>query len=76
MTPDDLTRALQGLQAIVSMQRRDASTPPLITPPGLRLGIRRLIEPILPRLPVISLSELPPQTPIENLSTWELSNAA
>ena len=76
MTPDDLTRSLQRLQGIVSSQRKDGQAPPLITPPGLRLGIRRLIEPILPRLPVISLSELPPQTPIENLATWELTHAA
>jgi flagellar biosynthesis protein FlhA len=76
MSPDELTRSLQRLQDIVSGQRRDGHAAPLVTPPGLRLGIRRLIEPILPRLPVISLSELPPQTPIENLSTWELSNAA
>ena len=48
---------------------------PLITPPGLRVGIRRLVEPILPRLPVISLGELPPQAPILNLGTWELRRA-
>jgi flagellar biosynthesis protein FlhA len=76
MSPDDLTRSLQRLQDIVTTQRRDGHALPLITPPGLRLGIRRLIEPILPRQPVISLSELPPQTPIENHSTWELPNAA
>ena len=76
MTPEDLTRALQKLQDLVAARRRDGQTVPLVTPAGLRLGIRRLIEPILPRLPVISLSELPPQTPIENVSTWELSHAA
>jgi flagellar biosynthesis protein FlhA len=76
MTPDDLTRSLQRLQDLIALHRRDGITAPLVTPPGLRLGIRRLVEPILPRLPVISLNELPPQTPIENLSTWELPNAA
>jgi hypothetical protein len=33
------------------------------------------VEPILPRLPVISLGELPAQTPIQNISTWELTRA-
>ncbi|MFZ5624811.1 MAG: hypothetical protein ACOY71_10345, partial [Gemmatimonadota bacterium] len=32
----------------------------------------RLIEPIMPRLPVISLGELPTQTPIQSLASWEI----
>jgi hypothetical protein len=34
------------------------------------------VEPLLPRLSVVSLAELPPQTPIQNLATWELPHAA
>ena len=49
---------------------------PLITPPSLRVGVRRLVEPIMPRLPIISLGELPAQTPIHSLATWELPRAA
>ena len=74
--PEELTSALHSLSQIVHGARRDGVPPPLITPPGLRVGIRRLIEPVLPRLPVISLAELPPQTPIQNLQTWELTRAA
>ena len=74
--PEELTAALHSLSQIVHSVRRDSALPPLITPPGLRVGIRRLIEPVLPRLPVVSLGELPPQTPIQNLQTWELSRAA
>jgi flagellar biosynthesis component FlhA len=40
------------------------------------VGIRRLLEPSLPRLAVISLAELPPQTPIQTISVWELPNEA
>jgi len=76
MTPDELTRALQRLQELVHLTRRDGVPAPLLTPPALRLGVRRLIEPILPRLPVVSLGELPPQTPVESAATWELSHAA
>jgi flagellar biosynthesis protein FlhA len=74
--PAVLTQALQSLGDIAARVQRDGATAPLVTPPGLRAGLRRLIEPVLPRLPVISLAELPPQTPIQTLETWELSHAA
>ncbi len=76
LEPEELTLALQNLSQAVETHRRDGQVPPLITPPGLRVGVRRLIEPILPRLPVISLAELPTQTPIHSIATWELSRAA
>jgi flagellar biosynthesis protein FlhA len=72
----ELTTALHDLGSLVSNSRRDGQVAALITPPSLRIGIRRLVEPVLPRLPVVSLAELPPQTPIQNLATWELSHAA
>ena len=71
----ELTAALRSLHQTVDATRGDGQMPPLVTPPGLRVGIRRLVEPILPRLPVISLGELPAQTPIQNISTWELTRA-
>jgi flagellar biosynthesis protein FlhA len=76
LEPEELTRALHALNAIASECQADGQYPPLVTPPGLRLGVRRLVEPILPRLPVISLAELPTQTPIQTLRMWELSHAA
>jgi flagellar biosynthesis protein FlhA len=76
LDPNLLTRALQSLSEIASRAQRDGQVPPLVTPPGLRVGIRRLVEPVLPRLPVVALTELPPQTPILTLETWELSHAA
>jgi flagellar biosynthesis protein FlhA len=75
LEPDELTRLLHELNRLTSAERRDGQLPPLVTPPGLRVGIRRMVEPILPRLPVIALNELPPQTPILNLGTWELQRA-
>ncbi|MEO8450423.1 MAG: flagellar biosynthesis protein FlhA [Gemmatimonadota bacterium] len=75
MDPDELTLALRNLHELMGQYKRDGQLPALITPPSLRVGIRRLIEPILPRLPVISLGELPTQTPILSLATWELNRA-
>jgi flagellar biosynthesis protein FlhA len=74
--PALLTQALRSLADLARRVEREGQLPPLVTPPGLRVGIRRLVEPVLPRLPIIALNELPPTTPIENIDTWELSHAA
>jgi flagellar biosynthesis protein FlhA len=76
LAPEELNAALQHLARTVTALRSDAATTPLVTPPGLRVGIRRLVEPTLPRLAVVSIAELPPQTPLQNLATWELPDAA
>ncbi len=74
--PDDLAQILRSLGELVNHTKRDGQVRPLITPPSLRVGVRRLVEPIMPRLPIISLGELPAQTPIHSLATWELPRAA
>ena len=76
LEPEELHRALETLSALVKNLRRDGTQSPLVTPAGLRLGVRRLVEPVLPRLAVVSLAELPSQTPLQNLATWELTDAA
>lgn len=74
--PEQLTGALESLGKITGEARRDGPMPALVTPPALRVGIRRLIEPSFPRLPVVSLAELPAQAPIQTISVWELPDAA
>jgi flagellar biosynthesis protein FlhA len=76
LEPDDLAGMLRSLNDLVSSTKRDGQVRPLITPPALRVGVRRLVEPILPGLPVLSLGELPAQTPIHSLATWEMNRAA
>jgi flagellar biosynthesis protein FlhA len=75
LEPDQLTALLRSLAELVGRTRREGRLRPLITPPALRVGIRRLVEPILPDLPVISLGELPPTTPVEGTAIWELARA-
>ena len=75
MDPDELTDALRRLNDLATTHRRDGQMPTLIAPPSLRVGIRRLIEPVLPKLAVLSLGELPTQAPILSLATWELARA-
>ncbi|HEY4100180.1 MAG TPA: flagellar biosynthesis protein FlhA [Gemmatimonadales bacterium] len=76
LEPDQLTALLRTLGELVTAARRDGRPRPLITPPALRTGVRRLVEPILPELPVISLGELPPQMPVQSLAIWEMTRGS
>jgi flagellar biosynthesis protein FlhA len=76
LEPDELAAILRSLSDLATTSKRDGQYRPLITPPSLRIGVRRLVEPILPSLPVLSLGELPAQTPIHSLAIWETTRAA
>ncbi len=76
LEPDELAAILRSLSDLATASKRDGQYRPLITPPSLRIGVRRLVEPILPSLPVLSLGELPAQTPIHSLAIWETTRAA
>jgi flagellar biosynthesis protein FlhA len=76
MQPAQITDALGSLSRLMHTYSQAGQRRPLITPPSLRLSVRRLVEPVLPGVPVISLGELAPTTPIESLATWELAHAA
>ena len=76
LDPDTLTRMLSELDGLWRRTTDGDQPLPLITPPGLRIGIRRLIEPVLPAIPVVSLSELPPQVTVNSLASWEIPHAA
>ncbi len=75
LDPDQLTGLLRSLNELTAASRREGRARPLIAPPSLRVGIRRLVEPILPDLPVISLGELPAKTAIQSVALWEVSRA-
>lgn len=74
LTPELLAGLLRDLNHLATTYAVDGRPLPLITPPSLRVGVRRLIEPVLPNLPVISLAELPPQITLSGIATWEMSN--
>jgi flagellar biosynthesis protein FlhA len=76
MNPDILANLLRELNSHASMHASEGRPVPLITPPALRVGVRRLVEPVMPNLPVISLAELPPHIGLNSIATWELANAA
>ena len=76
LTPDSLAGLLRDLNALASATGADGRSLPLLTSPNLRVGVRRLVEPVLPHLPVVSLAELPPHVKLDSVGTWELANAA
>jgi flagellar biosynthesis protein FlhA len=76
LDPDRLTGLLAQLDHISKGPGQEGRSVPLITPPGLRVGVRRLIEPVLPSIPVVSLAELPANVSLRTVATWELENAA
>ena len=72
LTPDGLAGLLRDLNEMAMAGSFDGRPLPLITPPSLRIGVRRLIEPVLPALPVVSLAELPPQVTLQSAGVWDM----
>lgn len=75
LTPDSLASLLRTLNQLATTHAVDGRPLPLITPPSLRVGVRRLIEPVLPSLPVVSLGELPATITLSSVATWEMPHA-
>jgi flagellar biosynthesis protein FlhA len=75
-TPDQLTELLRRLDAMVRDSADEGRTAVLVTPPALRVGIRRLLEPVLPNVPVLSLAELPPHVNLQTIATWDWNDGA
>ncbi|HEY5086540.1 MAG TPA: flagellar biosynthesis protein FlhA [Gemmatimonadaceae bacterium] len=76
LNPDALARMLRDLNDMSQAHSSEGRPVPLVTPPSLRVGVRRLIEPVLPSLPVISLAELPTAVNLHSVGMWEMANAA
>jgi flagellar biosynthesis protein FlhA len=75
VTPDSLGALLRELDNMSSSNMVEGRLAPLLAPPSLRVGLRRLIEPVLPNLPVVSLAELPPYVKLSSIATWEMAHA-
>jgi len=73
LTPDSLGQLLRELDQKSSVNMIEGRPVPLLAPPSLRVGLRRLVEPVLPNLPVVSLAELPVYIKLNAVATWEVS---
>ena len=76
LTPDTLAALLRELNNVSLSHNSEGRPLPLIVPPNLRVGVRRLVEPVMPQLPVISLAELPPTITLSSIATWEMPYGA
>jgi len=76
LRPDTLTALLREIDRLTREHGGDGYVPPVVTPPGLRVGVRRLLEPVLPKIPVISLAELPPNVTLTTIAVWEMDHEA
>ncbi len=76
LTPESLAGMLRDLNHLATTYAMDGRPLPLITPPSLRIGVRRLIEPVLPSLPVVSLAELPAAITLSSVATWEMPHGS
>ena len=76
LTPDLLAGLLRELNTLAAAGAADGRAVPLVVPPGLRIGIRRLLEPVMPALPVVSLAELPATVQLTSVGHWEMKHAA
>ncbi len=73
LTPDSLGALLRDLDNMATANVVEGRPLPLLAPPSLRVGLRRLVEPVLPNLPVVSLAELPPYVKLSSVATWEVA---
>lgn len=76
LSPDSLADLLRELHRVSTTYAIDGRMPPLIVPPSLRVGVRRLVEPVMAGLPVVSLAEFPPTVKLNSIASWELRHAA
>ena len=76
LTPDTLAAMLRDLNTISMAHTSEGRPLPLVVPPHLRVGVRRLVEPVMPQLPVVSLAELPPTITLSSIATWEMPHGA
>jgi flagellar biosynthesis protein FlhA len=73
LNPVAIAHLLRDLNGLATAHAQGGRMPPLITPPGLRVGVRRVVEPVMPSLPVISLAELPAHYTVGAVGTWEMA---
>ncbi len=76
LTPDTLAAMLRDLNTISMAHSSEGRPLPLVVPPNLRVGVRRLVEPVMPQLPVVSLAELPPTITLSSIATWEMPHGS
>jgi len=68
MQPAFVRRVLEGLRRLIGEQVAIA-TPILLCSTPARFHLRRILEPFLPKLVVLSPPEIPPRIPVQSVGT-------
>ncbi|MBL8995736.1 MAG: flagellar biosynthesis protein FlhA [Gemmatimonadales bacterium] len=76
LTPETVSQLIRELEHVASARAIDGRLPPLVVPSALRLGVRNVLEPVLPYQPVLSLAELPANVQLSAIATWEVQRVA
>lgn len=76
LTPEMVSQLIRELEHVASARAIDGRLPPLVVPSALRLGVRNVLEPVLPHQPVLSLAELPANVQLSAIATWEVQRVA
>jgi flagellar biosynthesis protein FlhA len=71
LPPDAVNQVYQGLQNGLAEMNKSGYTPVVLVSPAIRSYFKKLIEPALPQLPVVSFNEIPTQIPIKSRVTLE-----
>ena len=67
LPPEVSQRIVHGVSNLVENLRRRGLSPVVLASPRIRMPFRRLVERILPDLPVLSLHEILPQIEVESV---------
>jgi flagellar biosynthesis protein FlhA len=73
LPPETVNLIYQGLTSGVNDMSKGGFTPIVLVSPNIRGYFKKLIEPALPSLPVLSYNEIPTQIPIKSRITIDLA---
>jgi flagellar biosynthesis protein FlhA len=75
LPPEIVQQLYTGLASEIEKLVKDGSQPIVVTPPGVRLYFRKLMESVFPNLTVLSFGELPSRVQIESIGSVRFSDA-
>ena len=75
LPPEIVQQLYTGLASEIEKLVKEGSQPIVVTPPGVRLYFRKLMESVFPNLTVLSFGELPSRVQIESIGSVRFSNA-
>ncbi len=75
LPPEIVQQLYTGLASEIEKLVKEGSQPIVVTPPGVRLYFRKLMESVFPNLTVLSFGELPSRVQIESIGSVRFSDA-